>query len=175
MHPANSCQPSHVVPLVAFYGGTLSKPDEQLKSIFKLFEVTRKASVSSLLSHWSPVAGETSESSLRALLTLDPTTTWRTCLHYPQWTFKQTDDTPGHGDQLYDPENLLFVFSQMQHEGHELSTTVWVQLFRTNVVGVFIRALSSHVESTRTMALSQLACLYRKLQVRTSNMCPYLC
>lgn len=173
MHPVNSCQPSHVEPLIALYGGTLSKSDQQLKSIFKLFEIIKKTSVASLLSRWSPSSGEIPESSLQALLSLDPTFTWRTCLHYPQWACTPTDDAQSHEDQLYDPEHLLLVFSRMQYESPELSTAIWVQLFRTNIVSVFIRALSSQVELTRTMSLSQLACLYQKLQVRTNDTSSY--
>jgi hypothetical protein len=37
LHPINTCQPSHVIPLLRIYGGTISASDRNQLSIFRLY------------------------------------------------------------------------------------------------------------------------------------------
>ncbi len=68
-------------------------------------------------------------------------------------------------EQIYDPLFIILLFSQMLIEGPPTSALGWVQLFRTNVVSLLIRALSSHQGSFREMAISQISGLYQHMQV----------
>lgn len=175
MHPTNSCQASHVEPLTIMYGGTLSSSDRKLLSIFALFERTRKVSVASLLAHWSPSDDVSSETVLQPLQILDPSRSWRTCLQFPQWiSYLLNEAEDQHDDELYDPSFLALAFSRMITDDAPISATSWVQLFRTNIVSIFIRSLSSHREDLRRMALLQLVALQQRLQVcHCSNHCQY--
>ena len=166
LHPTNTCQPSHVEPLLAAYGGTLSKPDRQLLSVFQLFERTRKASIVSLLSSWSPAADSPCASALQAIQGLDPARVMKTCVSFPQYYSGQGEDGDLVADErVYDPVFVLLLFSQMLAGGAPTTALAWVQMFRTNVVSLLIRALSSHVGEVRALAMVQVAGLYAALQV----------
>ncbi|KAJ3554485.1 hypothetical protein NM688_g3084 [Phlebia brevispora] len=163
MHPSNSCQPSHVEPLLQLYGGTLSPSDRQILSIFSLFERIRKTSVAALLAQWSPSVGASSDGALSILHNLDPTSIWRTCLYFPQWS-PSADGSLSEDKDIYDPFFVMLICSRMLSEDLPTSASGWVQLFRTNVVSLLIRALSSHRGSIRQLALQQVSALYQTLQ-----------
>ena len=165
MHPVNSCQPSHVEPLVALYGGTLSNSDQKLLSIFTLFEHTRKTSTASLLSHWSPSDGVACDTSLQALQNLDPTTTWRTCIQYPQWLSYAVNGDAENEPQLYDPRFVTFMFAHMIANNRDIPAAGLVQLLRTNVASLLVRSLSSHRGDARRIAMMQVAALYYMMLV----------
>ncbi|GJE99428.1 ribosome 60S biogenesis N-terminal-domain-containing protein [Phanerochaete sordida] len=165
-HPVNTCQPSHVEPLLAAYGGTMSVADRHLLSIFQLFETTRKASVSTLLARWSPAADASCTTPLEAIHHLDPARTMKTCLAFPQYYAGPLgeDVDASYDERLYDPVFVMLLFSRVLVDSVPETALAWVQMFRTNVVSLVIRALSSHREEVRTLAITQLAGLYSILQ-----------
>jgi nucleolar pre-ribosomal-associated protein 1 len=170
LHPNNTCQPSHLEPLVHVYGGTLSAADRQLLSIFKLFETHRKTSVASILGRWSSSVDATSSTPLEALLSLDSIRVLRTCLGYP--TRRSFADEAGDKDnlsdgQLYDPVFLILLFGHMLSHSPPGSALAWVELFRTNVVGLIMRALSSKDRDMRSVALCQISTLWKCLEVKS--------
>ena len=67
--------------------------------------------------------------------------------------------------QLYDPVFMLLLFAQMLVERIPQSAMSWVSLYRTNVVSMLIRCLSSADEAIRKIALLQLGKLYGVMQV----------
>ena len=172
LHPTNTCQITHVDPLVRAYRGTLSVSDLRILSILQLFETQRKLSVTSLLSCWSSVCSSSSQSALEALQSLDPILVLRTCLNLPRWRcvedqsalFISTQDA-----QLYDPVFVLLLFGQMLAEQPPSSSFAWLELFRTNVISLFIRVLSSKDGRMRELALCQLAALWKQMEVSRSS------
>lgn len=172
LHPMNSCQPSHVEPLLAAYGGTMSATDRQLLAIFQLFERTRKASIVSLLSCWSPAVDGTCASALEAIQGLDPVRVMKTCVSFPQYySGSGGDDEMVPDERVYDPVFVLLLFARMLVEGAPTTALAWVQMFRTNVASLLVRALSSHVGGVRALAMAQVAGLYVALQVSEGLLC----
>jgi nucleolar pre-ribosomal-associated protein 1 len=168
-HPSNTCQPSHVEPLLGLYHGTLSKSDRTLLSIFQLFESQRAASVGSLFSRWSASPGyNTTGSPLDALRSLESVTIFRTCLSFPR---ARTSDSftsasrSSEEEHIYDPVFVILLFSRAIQVSPPESTLAWVDVFRTNVVSLIVCALSAKHAELRELALSQLACLRHTLQV----------
>jgi nucleolar pre-ribosomal-associated protein 1 len=171
LYPNNTCQPSHVEPLAHIYGGTLSKTDRQLLSIFQLFENQRKSSVASIIVRWHSPSNLTSPTPLEALQALDPTRLLRTCLVYPTrrcFTEEFDENESPYDGQIYDPVFVLLLFALMLLESPPASALAWVQLYRTNVVGLLIRSLSANNNGIRRAALCQIAGLWRCLEVRIS-------
>jgi nucleolar pre-ribosomal-associated protein 1 len=66
---------------------------------------------------------------------------------------------------LYDPVFLLLDFAHMIVENPPTSALTWVELFRTNVISVIIRALSCNDDNMREVALFQLMALSKRLEV----------
>lgn len=79
------------------------------------------------------------------------------------------DDPSQHESQLYDPVFLVLLFSQMLVECPADSPIAWVELFRTNIVGLLIRTLSADDPQLRAVALCQLAALWKNLEVCAQN------
>ncbi|PFH47812.1 hypothetical protein AMATHDRAFT_6373 [Amanita thiersii Skay4041] len=167
IHPSNTCQVTHVEPLIRVYRGTLSPPDLKLLSIFQLFEEERKLSVSPLLSRWSSSATMSSSSSLDAIQSLDANIVLRTCLHYPTWRRLENQASypvDKHDSQLYDPMFLILLFGDMLQESPPSSTFAWVEMFRTNIVGLLIKSLSCKDVRVREIALCHITGLWKLLQ-----------
>jgi nucleolar pre-ribosomal-associated protein 1 len=171
-HPTNTCQPSHVLPLSPIYGGTLSVSDRRLLNIFSLFEETRKASAASLLTR--SVSG--SDNPLDVLLNLDPTSVLRACLSFPSW--RKLDDLGHHlgtthplDAQICDPVFVILLIAHVLATRRPSSTTQWVQLFRTNVVSLLIRSLSSRNCLLRDTCVAQISAIMDALQVRQHFFC----
>ncbi|KAG6853529.1 hypothetical protein C0991_003449 [Blastosporella zonata] len=167
LHPSNTCQASHVEPLVRIYRGTLSKADGLILSIFRLFEVERKMSIASLLCKWSATPNMLSSTSLEAIHSLDAILLLRTCLSFPTWRNLEvlsTEKASSHEVQLYDPIFLILLFAQMLAENPPESAFAWVEVFRTNIASLLIKALSSKNRAMRDIALCQLAGLWQYLE-----------
>lgn len=167
LHPINTCQPSHIEPLRRAYGGSLGAADRKVLSIFQLYEATRKTSVASLFSQWSSTTDVVSESALEALQGLDPSRVLKTCLDFPEWRKLEggdIDDVPS-SEVMYDPVFVLLLFTQMMTDAVPSSALEWVQLFRTNVISLLLRALSAKDAQIREIAWAQIASLYRTLEV----------
>ncbi|KAL0578525.1 hypothetical protein V5O48_003468 [Marasmius crinis-equi] len=166
LHPSNTCQASHVEPLVHAYRGTLSIGDQKLLEIFQLFETEKRVSVASLLARWSPSDSDSS-TSLEGLKALDGITVLRSCLRWPRWRAydeHESVDTPREADDnLYDPVFLILFVAHVFASDPPKSAVDWVEVFRTNIVGLLIRALSSKDKMIRRMSTEQLATLWRLL------------
>jgi len=166
-HPSNTCQPSHVLPLSSIYGGTLSITDRRLLNIFSLFEETRNISAASLLAR--DVLG--SDNQLDVLLDLNPASVFRTCLLFPSW--RKLDDLGHHldlthplDDRICDPVFVALLVAHVLATRPPSSTAQWVQLFRTNVVSLLIRSLSSRNGLLRDTCVAQISAIMDALQVR---------
>jgi nucleolar pre-ribosomal-associated protein 1 len=154
--------------LVRIYHGTASTADRKLLSIFQLFESERKVSVASLLGQWSATQEVPSSNILEAVQSLDAILVLRTCLHFPKWRClaDQTDYTENLRDaQLYDPVFLVLIFAQAMAEKIPESAFGWIELFRTNIVSLLIRAMSAKDQQLRAVTRSQLAALWAHLEV----------
>lgn len=168
LHPANTCQITHVEPLVRLYGGTLSNSDRMLLSIFQLFEEQRKTSIASLFSRWSSSPDVTSKTVLEAVQSLDANLVLRTCLQFPKrrrLEGRVDDYTNLQQSQLYDPVFLILLLAQTLADDVPETAPAWVELFRTNIVGLLIRGLSSSDDLLREVSISQLATLWKLLEV----------
>ncbi|KAJ7644108.1 ribosome 60S biogenesis N-terminal-domain-containing protein [Roridomyces roridus] len=177
LHPANTCQVTHVQPLIRIYGGTSSTPDRMLLSIFQLFESQRKVSVASLLGQWSPTADVPSSNLLEAVLSLDATLVLRTCLHFPKWRCLMDQDIFAENSRdalLYDPVFLILIFAQAMAEKVPETAFSWIELFRTNIVGLLIRALSAKDPYLREIARSQLAAVWAHLETADMQEQPHV-
>ncbi|KAF7346277.1 hypothetical protein MSAN_01854900 [Mycena sanguinolenta] len=177
LHPANTCQITHIQPLVRIYHGTASTSDRKLLSIFQLFETQRKVSVASLLSQWSGTPEVPSSNILDAVQSLDAILVLRTCLHFPKWRSlaDQTDYTENVRDaQLFDPVFLILIFAQAMAEKTPESAFGWIELFRTNIVSLLIRALSAKDQQLRELARSQLAALWAHLEAADMQEQPHV-
>jgi len=118
-----------------------------------------------------------SETALGALQSLDPVLVLRTCLSFPTWrTVDDEEDTsdlsdPAQGqakqvqEDLYDPVFLMLLFGQMLADQAPSSAVGWIELFRTNVVSLFVRALSAKDGRMRNLALGVVVGVYRHLEV----------
>lgn len=170
IHPQNSCQPSHIDPLRTIYGGTLSVSDRALLSIFHLFEVHKRLSCASVLSTWSSSGDIGSNDVSDAVLSLDAGKVFYTCLNFPRGL--KFDLGHGYHDKsefregLYDPLFLNLVFARVVSGNSPSSALSWVQFFRTNIVCVVIRSLSSKDDAFRELALCNLSGLWKILEVR---------
>ncbi|KAI9059024.1 hypothetical protein FKP32DRAFT_1761266 [Trametes sanguinea] len=166
LHPNNTCQPSHIEPLLKIYGGSLGAADRQILSIFQLFESTRRTPVTSLLSQWSGSVDASSADAFEALLALEPSRVLKTCLEFPEWrTVEENGGEPASSNErLYDPLFVLLLFAQMLSSNAPTSALTWVQLLRTNVVNLLLRALSGKDTQLREIAWAQTAALYRALE-----------
>jgi len=165
-HPTNTCQPSHVLPLSPIYGGTLSVVDRRLLNIFSLLEETRKTSSASLMTR--SVSG--SDDPLDVLLNLDPASVFRACLFFPSW--RKLDDLGHHigtthplDARICDPAFVVSLVAHVLATRRPSSTTQWVQLFRTNVVSLLIRSLSSRNGLLRDTCVAQIGAIMGALQV----------
>jgi nucleolar pre-ribosomal-associated protein 1 len=167
-HPTNTCQPTHVLPLSPVYRGTLSTADRRLLNIFSLFEEIRKISAASLMTR----ADSGSDSPLDVLLNLDPGSVFRACLLFPSW--RKLDDLGHHLDLTHpldgrtcDPVFVTLLVAHVLATRQPSSTVQWVQLFRTNVVSLLIRSLSSRNDLLRDTCVAQISGIMDALQVRS--------
>jgi len=168
-HPTNTCQPSHILPLSPIYCSTLSSADRRLLSIFSLFEETRKVSAASLFTR--SVSDSDSDNPLDVLLNLDPASVFRACLIFPAW--RKLDDLGHHldtthplDDRICDPVFVTLLLAHVLATRPPSSTAQWVRLFRTNVVSLLIRALSSRNDLLRDTCISLISTIMDTLQVR---------
>jgi len=173
IHPQNSCQPSHIEPLRAIYGGTLLESDRTILSIFHLFEVHKKLSCASVLSTWSSSGDTGSTDASGAVLTLDAGKVFHTCLNFPRGLKfdlgHEYMDKSEFQEELYDPLFLNLLFARVVSGNPPSSALSWVQFFRTNIVCVVIRSLSSKDDAFRELALCNLSGLWKLLEVRESE------
>ena len=169
----NTCQPTHIEPLLRVYTASCSVSDLQVLSIFQLFESQRGLSVATLVSRWSPTPGLSSSSVLEAINALNSNQVLRTCLAFPNWRRlqdgKDKNRNRNANKDVYDPVFILLLFALMLLESPPSSTSGWVELFRSNVVCLLIRCMSSRDDDLRDLALCQIVALWKSLQVHYSS------
>ncbi len=97
---------------------------------------------------------------------------FRTCLDFPPSQLYCGDvDVEGPeegergGSEVYDPLFVILIFCQGLLEGPPDSALSWVQLFRSNVVSLVIRSLSSPDDDLRYLALAQMRMLWKVIEV----------
>ena len=167
-HPYNSCQPSHVTPILSIYGGTTSDSDLRILSIFRLFEEQRRLPVSSLLARWRPTYIDmNTDDMFSAISSLDPIFMFRSCHLFPH---KRTD-IPDHSymeqkEDCYDPYFALSLLNQSMANGSQINPLRWVELLRTNIFSLTVRCLSVRDLSLRRNAYILLGSLWERLKVR---------
>ncbi|KAF8128177.1 ribosome 60S biogenesis N-terminal-domain-containing protein [Boletus edulis] len=167
LHPANTCQPSHIEPLFQVYGGTMSLPDRRILSIMRLFEGENRTSLSAFFSKWSPSPDATVSDALEVVQNFDPVYMLRTCLAFPSWRRLGEEKGPRDGpadDSMYDPLMAIVLSAQMLVECPPTTPLGWVKVFRSNVVSLLIRCLSSKDPNIRETALCQIASLGESVQ-----------
>lgn len=172
-HPANTCQASHVQPIIQLYAGTLSSADQRLLSIFRLFEKQRKVSIASLVAFRPQQNAMDPRTALDALLELDSARVFRAVMSFPAWIkldFHGTGNSLEGSDNasVYDPVFVMLLCAQVLQTSLPSSALSWVSFFRTNIISLTFRCLSCKDEDLRKLALSILGSLYDLLQVRNS-------
>lgn len=158
MHPVNTCQLTHVSPLLKLYRATMTPTDRRLLDIFRLFEEHKQLSVASLLLRWTAHASLASNRPLDAVMSLEPNTVFQTCISYPQrrsfgWQPQLAISNP---ERSYDPAFVILLFGELVCEG-SLSGFDWVEVFRTNVASVTVCALASRDPDIRKAASTVIA------------------
>ncbi|KIJ58984.1 hypothetical protein HYDPIDRAFT_46996, partial [Hydnomerulius pinastri MD-312] len=160
LHATNTCQPSHAEPLLRIYGGTMSASDRRLLSIMRLFEAEKHTSDSTFSARWSPTLDASATSVSEVVQNFDPIRMLRTCLAFPNWRRfgEEKDARQGPADELmYDPLIMIVLSAQMLVERPPVSALGWVKVFRTNIVSLLIRCLSSKDSNIREAVLHQIA------------------
>jgi nucleolar pre-ribosomal-associated protein 1 len=168
-NPYMTCQPNFIEQLLPLYKGSLSLSDQRILSLFQLFESYRHISVASVLSAWSSGLGRSSRP-FEALTSLEPTRMLATAIAFPlrrSLCGVQPVEENDEGQGLYDPCFVLALF------GATLSTDLtgldWVEILRTNVLGVAVMALSSRDAEMRTLGGFVLTRTVKYLEVGSSR------
>ena len=158
-----SCQPQFIEPLLPLYQGSLSSSDRKLLYLFQSYERYRHQSVSSLLQSWS-ASGTGSARTLEALTSLDSAKVHHSCVKFPlRRTLQTSDEAVGDHDTLYDPLFILCLLGGVLQE--DLSGLDWVDLLRTNALGVAVCALASRDAGMRDLASFILTIAQERLVV----------
>ena len=107
---------------------------------------------------------------LDILLNLDPASVFRASLFFPFW--RKLDDLGHHLDiahpldaRICDPVFVVLLIAHVLATRRPSSTMQWVQLFRTNVVSLLIRSLSSRNGLLRDTCIAQISVIMSTLQV----------
>ncbi len=152
--PYVACQPNFVEPLMALYGGTDSAADLALFAVLKLFETYRKLSVASMFLSWTPrhvTIDPTTRRSLDVLTSLDSSQVFATCTRFDVRRSGSTDKIEAGDGTLYDVVFVLSLTAMVMAEGG-LTGLDWVEVLRSNVLGLAICALSSRRDEVRDTA-----------------------
>lgn len=171
-HPSNTCQPSHVVSLIPLYHGSLSLADRKLLAVFHLYEEQRRSSIASIFSAWMQPSSSNARSLSDSILDLDPHKVLRTCLAFPDrrsFTEGGQIDNDLNDTMSYDPVFVLSLFSQVLIEDPPKTALTWVSTYRTNVVSLVIRCLSSRGTSIRQLSVTILGHLWSLMQVNEKS------
>lgn len=137
-------------------------------TIFQSFEVQRKISLAPLFNRWSSSKEVTCSSALEALLSLDAVKVFRTTLHFPKWrklSANAVHSSSRHDTQLYDPIFLMLLIHIVLSEHQPATPFGWIELLRTNVVGLCVQSLSSKDKLVRELGLSLVASFSQSIEV----------
>lgn len=167
------CNGDVIASLVKLYHGTLTKADRQLMTVFHKHEANNKQSVLSQLHHWQ--AGQTQalgKIDLGILSRLDPAKIHETSLKFPRSRSFNNLITSGYADDVddvtlqeavYDPLLILALVGALLAGEEPLSGLQWLELVRTNALGVVICCLSSKWPEVRSLAITILSSVYSKV------------
>ncbi|CAE6427965.1 unnamed protein product, partial [Rhizoctonia solani] len=165
-HPSSTCHPSHIIPLVHIYRGTLSRQDTQILSIFHLFEKSRQISISEILKNWTPEPSHTQPNDfLETVCNFEPVTMFRTCTSFPQRRDPQ-DMELGVGDarsDIYDPNFVLPLLTTLMVSDEPVTSMQWIDLCHTNVFSLAVSSLSSKRPAMRQLGYAALVTAYTRL------------
>lgn len=168
-YPEYTCQPTHIDLLVQVYSGSLATADRQLLAILFLLEERCGIPVTRVFTQWSQLRTTHRETALDSALDLDAGRVLRTCLSFPdKRSFSLQDElveTRPEDGLLYDPVFLLLLFSSTLAEFPPRNALTWISLYRTNLVSLVIRCLSSMDETTRRVSVLQLGTLHELMKV----------
>ncbi|CAE6428618.1 unnamed protein product [Rhizoctonia solani] len=165
-HPSSTCHPSHIIPLVHVYRGTLSRQDTQLLSIFHLFEKSRQISTSEILKNWTPEPSHTQPKDfLGTVCNFEPATMFRTCTSFPQRRDPRNIELEV-GDErndIYDPNFVLPLLATLMASDEPVTSMQWVDLCRTNILSLAVSSLSSKRPVMRQLGYATLVTAYTRL------------
>ncbi|KDN46833.1 hypothetical protein RSAG8_03910, partial [Rhizoctonia solani AG-8 WAC10335] len=165
-HPSSTCHPSHIIPLVHIYRGTLSRQDTQILSIFHLFEKSRQISISEILKNWTPEPSHTQPNDfLETVCNFEPAIMFRTCTSFPQRRDPQ-DMELGEGDarsDIYDPNFVLPLLATLMVSDEPVTSMQWIDLCHTNVFSLAVSSLSSKRPAMRQLGYAALVTAYTRL------------
>lgn len=166
-------KPSLTSPLIKLYQGSLSQTDRMIMDILRRFESTTKTSALSLLQYWNLSSTEpTSEVDLGILSRMDPHRLYETSVKFPRRRGYEDSRASGYANEVdedslqeavYDPLFVLAVVGGLLADvggNQSLSGLQWLELVRTNALGVVACCLSSTWASTRAGASALLAKVY---------------
>ncbi|RXK38093.1 hypothetical protein M231_04652 [Tremella mesenterica] len=151
--PYASCQPTFIERLLHVYKGTLTHSDVLLLSIFQLFEHHSKISCLSILRCWSPSGIPRPQRAAETVASLDAQKVFATCVRYPSRRAVRGDFSDS--EEVYDPVFILGLYGATLEES--LSGLDWVEILRSNVMGLTICALSSRDGEMRALAAGLLS------------------
>jgi nucleolar pre-ribosomal-associated protein 1 len=168
MHPSNTYQPSHIAPLAKIYGGTLESGDLLLFALFETFEVHRPLSVAPAFYHWHAGFTGTSSTLLDALTSLNPGLVMKTCTSFSFDSLSRGSSACYEVDpREHDPRFLVALMaSVLASDVSRLTHLDWVNVLRTNVASLALRALASRDKQLRESALQCLFSLGHSMKVR---------
>lgn len=102
---------------------------------------------------------------------LDPARVFRTCLDFPPCRVhreeEDLDEEDPRGGEVYDPLFIILLFCHGLLEGPPDNALSWVQLFRSNIVSLIIRSLSSPDDDLRRLGRAQMQMLWKVIEVRS--------
>lgn len=160
-NPYISCQPNFVEQLLPLYKGTLSPSDQSILGLFQVFEGYRRLSVGSVLNKWSSSGMGSGGRAFDSLIGLDSNKILATSLAFPlrrtlreqkttsssQTSKVQVEET--EETELYDPSFVLPLFNSVLQE--ENTGLDWVEILRSNILGLVVASLSSRNEEMRAL------------------------
>ncbi|KAG8703302.1 hypothetical protein FRC09_004237 [Ceratobasidium sp. 395] len=165
-HPSSTCHPSHVIPLLSVYHGTLDLPDTQILSIFQLFERSRQMSTIAILGNWTPEASHAQPKNLfNTICGFDPVIMFRTCTSFPQRRDPGATELGGteRRADIYDPNFVLPLLAALMVSDEPITSMQWVDLCRTNVLCLALSSLSSKRLTMRQLGYASLTTAYVRL------------
>jgi nucleolar pre-ribosomal-associated protein 1 len=169
-----ACQPNFVEPLLGLYGGTTSEADLAIFAVLRLFETYRKLSVASMFISWTPkmiTIDPAVRRSVDVLTSLDPSRVFGTCLAFDARRSSSNDSKASTSDgSLYDVVFVLSLTAMVMKQGN-LSGLDWVEILRSNVLGLAVCSLSSRRVEVRDTAAYILAKAMQYMQVSTRRLC----
>lgn len=170
LHPSNTCQPSHIAPLVSVYRGTLNTSDLKILSLFQLFERERRYSCGSILARWPGTTIISPTGALDALASLEAARVIRLYTNWPIWRGLRVCEPPKEDatyDGLYDPVFVLLLLGQVLADAKSKTPLDIIRIFRSNAPCVVTLGLGSEHEDIRKLSWAILGGLAASIEVMT--------